>query len=269
MESETVWRALASPHRRILLDHLREGPQTTGQLCKQLPDLSRFAVMQHLGVLGEANLVLYRREGRTRFNYLNPIPLRELYERWVASHSSTAAETALHLKRYAESTNEVAQKMDQDGYRLVKLEMEMRVNAPIEKVFAALTTEYNNWWPHRFKPDSTCYCDAQVGGIVGEKFSNGGGAIYGYIVYIDPPYKIATSGMGSMSRGAVGFGTETLEEQDGVTIYKRTNQMWGTIPAEVEQMYRDGARMLMEQALRGYVENDVRYIAEGKEDFKS
>src|SRR5690349_25008091 len=102
MDSETVWRALASPHRRKVLDLLRAGPRTTGDLARQLPDLSRFAVMQHLGVLQGAGLVLFRREGRQRFNYANAIPLRQMYERWVEPLSSSAAETALHMKRYAE-----------------------------------------------------------------------------------------------------------------------------------------------------------------------
>lgn len=261
MESETVWRALASPHRRKLLDLLKEGPQTTGQLSKSMADLSRFAVMQHLGVLEEAGLVLARKDGRSRLNHLNPIPIRQLYERWMRSHSSIAAETALHLKRYAESTNEVAQPMDQTQYRHVQIELELHIKAPRERVFKALTEEFGNWWPHRYKPDSTCYCEPVVGGKIGERFSNGGGAIYGEIVYLDPPYKAVTSGSSSLNRASHGYTVETLEEHEGGTLLKRSMHIWGSVPEELEKMYRDGSRQLLEDAFRNYCENGIGYTA--------
>lgn len=258
MDSETVWRALASPHRRKMLDSMREGPKTTGELWKELPGLSRFAVMQHLGVLAEAGLVLPRKEGRQRFNYLNPVPLREVYERWTTTFSSRAAEAALHLKRYAERIEEVKQ-MESTEFRLVKIELEMRVNAPREKVYRALTEEYPNWWPHRFKEDSTIYFENRVGGTLGEKFSNGGGAIYGTIVYMDAPRVLITSGMGALSRGMVGFNEEKLEEDGEWTVYKRALSMWGSIPPEMERMFTEGSRQIMETALRNYVEKGIKY----------
>ena len=62
---------MSSPTRRKILDRLRDGPKTTGELASRFPKLTRFAVMQHLGVLTKAHLVLVRREGRFRFNHLN------------------------------------------------------------------------------------------------------------------------------------------------------------------------------------------------------
>ena len=259
MESETVWRALASPHRRKLLDLLRDGPRTTGQLSKELSDLSRFAVMQHLGVLEESGLLLVRREGRSRLNFLNPVPIREMYERWMRAHSSIAAETTLHLKRYAETTHEVAQRMDQSKFRHVKIELELHINAPRERVFAALTDEYGNWWPHRYKPDSTCYCEGVVGGKIGERFANGGGAIYGEIVYLDPPFKVVSSGSSSLNRGSHGYVVDTLTEVDGVTTLSRSMEVWGDVPEEMEKMYREGSRAIMEHALKNYLENGIGY----------
>lgn len=273
MESETVWRALASPHRRKVLDLLRDGPRTTGDLSRHLPDLSRFAVMQHLGVLEQAGLVLYRREGRQRFNYANAIPLRQIYERWVEPLGSSAAETSLHLKRYAELTqSQISDRIDEKGsesrdkeklmessFRLVKIEQEMRINAPRERVFAALTSELGAWWPHRFKPDSTVYCDAHVGGTSGERFANGGGAVYGEIVYFDPPYKLAQSGASALAKGMNAFGVETLEEDGDGTLYKKELNFWGVVPEEMVQMFESGMRAIMEQALRNYVEKGEGY----------
>lgn len=95
---EPVFKALASPWRRKVLDLLRDGPLTTSDLDAALPELSRFAVMQHLKVLEDANLVIVQREGRQRFNYLNAVPIRQVYERWVSRFEGHWAGALLSLK---------------------------------------------------------------------------------------------------------------------------------------------------------------------------
>ena len=242
------------------MDLLRNEPKTTGELAKELSGLSRFAVMQHLGVLSEAGLVLFRKEGRRRLNYANPVPLREMYERWVSPIASSAAETAQHLKRYAENKSEVAYAMDPNGFRLVKLEMEMRINAPREKVFAAFTDNYDEWWPHRYYPDSKCSVDARPGGFIYEHFRNGGGAVTGTIVYLDAPTKFVGTGPSSLARGASVYNVQTLEEDgQGGTIFKRSMEIWGAVSEEMEKMFRDGSRQLMEVYLKGYLEQGQTY----------
>ena len=263
-----------------MLDILRGGPRTTGDLARQMPDLSRFAVMQHLGVLEQAGLVLFRREGRQRFNYANAIPLRQIYERWVEPLGSSAAATALHLKRYAEleeteskrreapsDSSPNQEKQMESSFRLVKIEQEMRINAPREKVFAALTSNLNDWWPHRFKPDSEVYCEPRVGGTSGEIFLGGGGAIYGEIVYLDPPHKLAQSGASALAKGMNAFGVDTLEEEGEGTRYKKELNFWGVVPEDMVKMYEMGLRAIMEKALIGYLENGERYSPEGKQEF--
>ena len=89
--------------RREILDHLREGPMTTGDLAERFPRLSRFAVMQHLGVLEEADLVVPRRDGRLRLNYLNPVPIQRIYQRWVSRYQEPWAESLVALKGAMES----------------------------------------------------------------------------------------------------------------------------------------------------------------------
>ncbi len=100
---DPVWRALANPMRRAFLDALRRGPKTTGELAAFFPGVSRFAVMQHLGVLEEAHLVVPRREGRERWNYLNPVPIRRIYERWVSRYDESIVSDQTALKAAAES----------------------------------------------------------------------------------------------------------------------------------------------------------------------
>jgi DNA-binding transcriptional ArsR family regulator len=95
---EDVWRALANPIRRRMLDILRESPQSTGELADAFAEHSRFAVMQHLRVLERADLVVHRREGRLRLNYLNPVPIQRIYHRWVSRYQEPWAESLVALK---------------------------------------------------------------------------------------------------------------------------------------------------------------------------
>ena len=101
-EDAQVWKALSSPHRRALLDALREGPKTTTALCEVLPQLSRFAVMQHLGVLERAGIVLVRREGRERWNELNAVPIQRELERWLNVFQQASASQLLAFERHLE-----------------------------------------------------------------------------------------------------------------------------------------------------------------------
>ena len=101
-EDARVWKALGSPHRRALLDALRDGPRTTTALCEVLRELSRFAVMQHLGVLERAGIVLVRREGRERWNQLNAVPIQRELERWLNSFQQASASQLLAFERHME-----------------------------------------------------------------------------------------------------------------------------------------------------------------------
>jgi uncharacterized protein YndB with AHSA1/START domain len=228
-----------------------------------MPELSRFGVMQHLGVLEEAGLVLYRKEGRRRLNYANAIPIREIYERWVNKPSSSAAETALHLKRYAEQSMEVVHNVNHEQFRHIKIEMELRIKAPKERVFAAFTDEYDKWWPHRYKPDSTCSVEAKPGGFIYENFKDGGGAITGTVTYIDPPLKLVATGPSSLLRGIDTYSVETFEDDgEGGTILKRSMELWGDVSQEMETMFREGSKQFMEKALLNYLEEGIEYTAE-------
>jgi DNA-binding transcriptional ArsR family regulator len=86
---DAVFRALADPHRRALLDALFAADgQRLGELCAVLPDMTRFGVMKHLAVLQEADLVVAERHGRVKLHYLNPVPIQRLAERWIAKYAA-------------------------------------------------------------------------------------------------------------------------------------------------------------------------------------
>src|SRR6266540_4880280 len=96
---DAVFRALADPTRRSLLDELfeRDG-QTLSELEQRLP-MTRFGVMKHLRVLEEANLVTTRRRGREKLHFLNPVPIRLVHDRWVSKYAEPWAAALSGLKR--------------------------------------------------------------------------------------------------------------------------------------------------------------------------
>lgn len=107
-DGDRVWRALSNATRRRILDLLMEGPRTTGNLAEAFPDLSRFAVMQHLKVLEEAELVVPVRDGRERYNYLNPVPIQGIYDRWVSRYMQPWTDALTSLKHQLEEREETA-----------------------------------------------------------------------------------------------------------------------------------------------------------------
>jgi DNA-binding transcriptional ArsR family regulator len=99
---DEVFKALADPTRRGLLDQLRsEDGQTLSALEEGLP-MTRFGVMKHLRVLEEANLVVTRRRGREKLHFLNPVPIRQIHDRWVSKFAEPWVSALTDLKRELE-----------------------------------------------------------------------------------------------------------------------------------------------------------------------
>src|SRR5690606_32289744 len=98
MDMDQVFRALADPSRRALLDALfGEDGQTLSALERRLP-MTRFGVMKHLRVLEDAGLVVTRRRGREKLHYLNPVPIRLVHDRWVSKYAEPWAAALSDLK---------------------------------------------------------------------------------------------------------------------------------------------------------------------------
>ena len=97
-QTDRVFKALSAATRRAILDVLRDNPQTTGALCARFAMLDRCTVMQHLKVLEDADLVIVRREGRERWNHLNPLPIKHIHDRWIGPHAAQAVEMLDRLK---------------------------------------------------------------------------------------------------------------------------------------------------------------------------
>jgi DNA-binding transcriptional ArsR family regulator len=101
-EVDTVFKALADKSRRELLDRLHaDNGQTLGELCAGLA-MSRQAVSKHLQVLEEANLVAVHWQGREKLHYLNPVPLHQIYERWIGKFEKQRLRALHDLKEELE-----------------------------------------------------------------------------------------------------------------------------------------------------------------------
>ncbi|HMG13374.1 MAG TPA: helix-turn-helix transcriptional regulator [Gemmatimonadaceae bacterium] len=106
MDIDKVFKALADPTRRRLLDLLhRENGQTLVALCEHM-DMTRQAVTQHLQLLEDANLVTIVRRGREKLHYLNPVPLYEIYARWIEKFERGRLKALRDLKRRLEGEDD-------------------------------------------------------------------------------------------------------------------------------------------------------------------
>jgi DNA-binding transcriptional ArsR family regulator/uncharacterized protein YndB with AHSA1/START domain len=96
---DEVFSAINDPNRRLLLDALVEHDgQTLGELCSHLPTMTRQGVMSHLGVLERAGLITTDRRGRSKYHYLNPIPIRMVHDRWISRFAEEHVERIVAIK---------------------------------------------------------------------------------------------------------------------------------------------------------------------------
>src|SRR5438477_757307 len=101
---DEVFRALADPTRRALLDELfRTDGQTLGALEARF-EMTRFGVMKHLRLLEEAGLVVTRRHGREKHHFLNPVPIRQIHDRWIDKYAERRVSALLDLKTTLEES---------------------------------------------------------------------------------------------------------------------------------------------------------------------
>jgi DNA-binding transcriptional ArsR family regulator len=97
MDDDLVFKALASATRRQMLDVLKVGTRTTGQLCAAFPGLDRTTVLQHLRVLERADLVTGRKIGRERHLTLAPLPIKRIHDRWIGEYARAAVDLLARL----------------------------------------------------------------------------------------------------------------------------------------------------------------------------
>ncbi len=181
MEHESIFRALADPSRRRLLDLLfeRDG-RTLTELESELP-MTRFGVMKHLHVLEEAGLITTRKVGRERYHYLNPVPIQLISDRWINKYSAARASALADLKTVLEGGN----LMTTDSKP--RLVYQIIIKAPQERVWEAITKPE---FTARYYYGSTLKTDLTVGSPFTYHMPNGSPIVEGAVVLSDPPNRL-------------------------------------------------------------------------------
>ena len=184
MEDESVFRALADPSRRRLLDLLfeRDG-RTLTELDVQLP-MTRFGVMKHLRVLEEAGLIATRKVGRERLHYLNPVPIQLISDRWIKKYSAARASALADLKMALEEGN-IGNIMTTDSKP--QLVYQIIIKAPQERVWEAITRpEFTS----RYYYGNTLKTDLTVGSPFTYHMPDGSPIVEGEVVASEPPTRL-------------------------------------------------------------------------------
>jgi DNA-binding transcriptional ArsR family regulator len=105
-DADLVFRALADPSRRLLLDRLfTKNGQTLAELCEGI-EMTRQAVSKHLRILEEANLIATRRRGRDKLHFLNPVPIHQIADRWINKYERVQLRALTDLKQALEAKGE-------------------------------------------------------------------------------------------------------------------------------------------------------------------
>lgn len=259
-EDQAVFRALADPTRRRLLDELRGGPRTTGDLVAAHTEMTRYGVMAHLDVLEEAGLVIVSRSGRRRLNHLNPVPIVEIHQRWLSPYTEAAATELLSLKRVIE-TEQRRTGMDDPRRAAVAVEFEAQVAvaADVSAVWRALTDEIGNWWSHSFTDHPyAIVLEPRIGGRFYEQFDeSGAGALYATVTYLEPHRILRISGPMGMPGARQYVKTYRLEAADGGTVVRTTASILGDLDPDMLERYRTGGESLLAR-LKEYAERRPR-----------
>jgi uncharacterized protein YndB with AHSA1/START domain/DNA-binding transcriptional ArsR family regulator len=178
-ELEPAFRALADPHRRRLLDRLRERDgQALGELEAALPEMTRFGVMKHLRVLEDANLVTTRRDGRRKLHFLNPIPIRLIADRWISRYAAPLVDRMADVKHHLEATTPMS---------APKHVYEVYIAASPERVWQALT---DSELTTQYYYGNTVESDWKPGSPMVYKNPDGTESITCDIVEADPPRRL-------------------------------------------------------------------------------
>lgn len=260
-ELELVWKALADPTRREILDLLKDQPLSTGQLCVPF-ELSRFAIMKHLAILEKAGLVVVRRVGRERFNHLNAVPIRQIYERWVRSYEGQWASNLLDLKSQIEEGKDKAMTVNlanTAAFGVAQVELEIPIMAKPARVWEALVKETSRWWLKDFhtSPSTKRFViDARIGGHAYEDSGDGTGQIWYTVMGVQAQESVMLHGLLTPAFGgpAQSILQLTLKSSGKGTILQLSDTIYGKVGPEKKEQTSEGWRMLFEDGLRKFVE---------------
>jgi len=252
-DTAPLWRALADPTRRRILDLLRERPLITGEIAAQFP-ISRIAVMRHLEVLAEAGLATSRKRGRERWHYLNTVPLQKLHRRWADPAVTGFASTLLRLQDTVEAEGRHMEPIRPT----IDVALDIEIAGTPAAVFAALTKDIGGWWGHPFVTAraTSLALDPQLGGLFAERWQNGGQVIASVTSWAQDEHLQLT---GSFHMGVgVGVATFDMAESGGGTLLQFSFRAIGVVDAEAAEAMSRAWAELVRTRLKELVETGTR-----------
>lgn len=193
-DDEPIWRALADPTRRAVLDILAGGPRTTGALASDFPT-SRFTVMEHLKVLAEVGLVIAEKRGRERLHHLNPVPLQQVHERWVRPDAAAAAVALLRLDDHVHQRSEATTVPDTLTLG-IDVRAEHRIGRDPAMTWTAIL-DLAQWWPRCWPDGEHLAFEPRLGGRLGTTPGpdlDSGGRLWGLVSELAPGAALALDG---------------------------------------------------------------------------
>jgi DNA-binding transcriptional ArsR family regulator len=250
LEAETapLWRALADPTRRRILDMLRAGPAITGEIAAAFP-ISRIAVMRHLEVLAEAELIASRKRGRERWHYLNAVPLERLHRRWAGPVEAGFASGLLRLQDHVEAERV-------DWFRPpVDVALDVVIAGSRHLVFESVIARIDQWWgpPAMDARATRVSLEAGLGGRFVEHWGDTGGQLIATVTGLEPDRHVRLTGPFHFGL-ALADATFDLEDAPGGTLLRFSFRAVGAIdPADIEGI-ESGWTTLLASRLKALVQ---------------
>lgn len=259
MDSETndqiiVWKALADPTRRNILDLLRTKGSTVGEISSNF-EISRIGVMKHLKFLEKANLVFDEKIGREHWYKLNVIPIEEIYNRWIRTYEKIWSSSLINLKNLAEKS-EKAMEM-----KFIEIKQVINISSDREEVFTLLTTNISNWWgkPYLSNQNSTnITLDAKIGGFLYETQDDQYGYKWGEVTCLRKNELLEITGPLSMPGAIYGNVSFRLEKSGSKTRIELIHKAYGDLTEKTKQGFTNGWNNLIGLRLKYLAEEGIK-----------
>ncbi|MEP1097329.1 MAG: hypothetical protein ABJG78_19590 [Cyclobacteriaceae bacterium] len=262
VETDSIWKALADPTRRTLMDLVRKSPKTTGHLVEEFKSIGRCAIMKHLSVLERVGLIIPKKVGKHRWNHINAMPLQEIYERWVKNYEALWATNLLQLKELAEYKSTIDQQTERlimERSKSINILLEIPIKASVTETWDCLIKDVGLWWRKDFYTSAKTknfIIEPKPGGRMYEDYGNDEGLVWADVIVIDSPNLIEFKGHLSPQFGgpAFSFLRLSLKEDGDTTILTLSDTVIGEISEKLEDDLSSGWKLLFEDGFKTYIE---------------
>jgi DNA-binding transcriptional ArsR family regulator/uncharacterized protein YndB with AHSA1/START domain len=227
---------------------LRAGPAITGEIAAAFP-ISRIAVMRHLEVLAEAELITSRKRGRERWHYLNAVPLERLHRRWAGPVAAGFASGLLRLQDQVEAERVESSRPPVD------VALDVVIAASRRAVFESITVRIGQWWgpPAVDRRATGLSLEPGLGGRFVEHWGDAGGQIMATVTGVEPDRYLRLTGPFHFGL-VVGDATFDLEDAPGGTLVRFSFRALGVIDPAVMEGIETGWATLVGSRLKALVE---------------